>query len=215
MLKELRTQTSWFTSWLGTFKVIVRYSLSWFKSREYYTLLFSQYMQVWSLGRWRYLHTVQRREQLIWIAEGREKLPNTTKFTTAVYLKNMIIWRRYCVPMYTESTSFCEHNFGNQDYNLEILAEFGRISSTASSMICYYQENNPPWSRDVPCPAQSLLQRIISKKLLALLFNWKISLPCLSVEKNYLSTTEKSSNLFLTFHVKWFAPYAAELWSEW
>ena len=29
---------------------------------------------------------------------------------------------RYCAPICTESTSFCEHNFGNQEHNLGILA---------------------------------------------------------------------------------------------
>ena len=41
--------------------------------------------------------------------------------------------------------SVCEHNFGNQEHNLGILVyKFCKISSTASSIICYLSAHNPP-----------------------------------------------------------------------
>ena len=61
------------------------------------------------------LQTVQRCEHLIWTDEARN-CHKTRKFTTTVYLKNITIWCRYCAPICTESTSFCEHNFGNQEH---------------------------------------------------------------------------------------------------
>ena len=72
-LNEYRHGTvkiSGFTSWLDTFNVIVRYSLSQFKSRGYYILLFSQYHTSVIVKSFR-----DARSKLISTAEVRNKLP--------------------------------------------------------------------------------------------------------------------------------------------
>ena len=120
VLNELRTvKTSWFTSRLDSFNVTVRYSLVSLNQESTIFFWFSQYIQVWSLSRWRHFTNGSEMRAANLDSWGpRETAIKHYKFTTTVYLKNIIIWCRYCAPICTESTSFCEHNFGNQEHNL-------------------------------------------------------------------------------------------------
>ena len=56
----------------------LEFAIVWVSLNQESTIFFwsSQYIQVWSLSRcWGILQTVQRCEQLIWTAEGQDKLP--------------------------------------------------------------------------------------------------------------------------------------------
>ena len=59
------------------------------------------------------LESVQRCEQIIWTADGYHK---TQIYNNSLFEKhhNLVSLLRICAPLYTESTSFCEHNFGNE-----------------------------------------------------------------------------------------------------
>ena len=109
----------------GLILSMLQFAIVWVSLNQERTIFFwfSQYIQVWSSSRWRHFTNGSEMGAANLDSWGpRETAIKHYKFTTTVYLKNIIIWCRYCAAICTESTSFCEHNFGNQEHNLGILA---------------------------------------------------------------------------------------------